>query len=101
MLRIAHETDVAKLTPHGWQEHFQPEVEADRDAALAYFASQKPGTLERPAKVGVTRQLRLCQGDLLTEWGECSIAQSSIDRNEELPWLFQGVTTETEKVMIT
>jgi len=40
MLRIAHETDVAKLTPHGWQEHFQAEVEAERDAALAYFASQ-------------------------------------------------------------
>ncbi|MCP3920555.1 MAG: IS66 family transposase [bacterium] len=40
MLRIAHETDVAKLTPHGWREHFQAEVEAERDLALAHFAGQ-------------------------------------------------------------
>ena len=40
MLRIARETDVAKLTPHGWREHFQAEVEAERDAALAYYAGQ-------------------------------------------------------------
>jgi len=40
MLRIAHETDVAKLTPHGWREHFQAQVEAERDAALAHFAGQ-------------------------------------------------------------
>lgn len=40
MLRIAHESDVAKLTPHGWREHFQAEVEAERDAALAHFAGQ-------------------------------------------------------------
>lgn len=40
MLRIAHETDVAKLTPHGWKEHFQAEVEAERDAALAYYAGR-------------------------------------------------------------
>lgn len=38
MLRIAHETDVAKLTPHGWREHFQAEVE--RDAALAHFSGR-------------------------------------------------------------
>ena len=38
MLRIARETDVAKLTPHGWREHFQVEVEAERNAALAQFA---------------------------------------------------------------
>ena len=38
MLRIAREADVAKLTPHGWREHFQAEVEAERDAALAHFA---------------------------------------------------------------
>lgn len=38
ILRIAHETDVAKLTPHGWREHFQAEVAAERDAALAHFA---------------------------------------------------------------
>ena len=40
MLRIVHESDVAKLTPHGWREHFQAEVEAERDAALAHFAGQ-------------------------------------------------------------
>jgi hypothetical protein len=38
MLRIARESDVAKLTPHGWREHFQAEVEAERAAALARFA---------------------------------------------------------------
>jgi len=38
MLRIARESDVAKLTPHGWREHFQAEVAAARDAALARFA---------------------------------------------------------------
>jgi hypothetical protein len=38
MLRIARESDVAKLTPHGWREHFQVEVEAERAAALALFA---------------------------------------------------------------
>ena len=38
MLRIARETDVAKLTPHGWRKHFQVEVEAERNAALAQFA---------------------------------------------------------------
>ncbi len=27
LVRIAHETDVKKLTPHGWKEHFQAEVE--------------------------------------------------------------------------
>ena len=40
MLRVAHETDVAKLTPHGWREHFQAEVEAEREAALAHFAGR-------------------------------------------------------------
>ena len=40
MLRIARETDVKKLTPRGWREHFQAEVEAERDAALAYFAGR-------------------------------------------------------------
>lgn len=38
MLRIARETDVGKLTPHGWREHFQAEVEAEHQAALARFA---------------------------------------------------------------
>lgn len=37
MLRIGRESDVAKLTPHGWREHFQPEVEEVRRAALAHF----------------------------------------------------------------
>lgn len=40
MLRIAYETDAAKLTPHGWREHFQAEVEAERNAALAQFAGR-------------------------------------------------------------
>ena len=37
LLRIAHETDVKKLTPHGWQKHFAAEVEAERQAAMARF----------------------------------------------------------------
>ncbi|MCP4037008.1 MAG: IS66 family transposase [bacterium] len=37
LLRIARETDVAKLTPHGWREHFQDEVEEQRQAAMAAF----------------------------------------------------------------
>lgn len=37
MLRISRETDPAKLTPHGWREHFQVEVEEERRAALAHF----------------------------------------------------------------
>ncbi len=38
MLRIARETDVSKLTPHGWRDHFQAEVEQERQAALAHLA---------------------------------------------------------------
>lgn len=34
LLRVARETDVAKLTPHGWKEHFQAEVEQERRAAM-------------------------------------------------------------------
>ena len=37
MLRIARETDVAKLTPHGWRDHFQAEVEAERDAIAGWI----------------------------------------------------------------
>jgi hypothetical protein len=38
LLRIARESDPAKLTPHGWKRHFADEVEAERQAAMAYFA---------------------------------------------------------------
>jgi hypothetical protein len=34
LLRIGQETDVAKLTPHAWQEHFADEVQARRDEIL-------------------------------------------------------------------
>ena len=37
LMRIARETNVAKLTPHGWREHFQDEVEAERQEAVAAF----------------------------------------------------------------
>ncbi len=37
LLRVARESDVSKLTPHGWKEHFAAEVEAERRAALDYF----------------------------------------------------------------
>jgi hypothetical protein len=36
-LRIARESDAAKLTPHGWKQHFAADVEAERQAAMAYF----------------------------------------------------------------
>jgi transposase len=34
LLRIAHETDVAKLTPRGWKEHFQAQVQAHHNSIL-------------------------------------------------------------------
>ena len=37
LLRIGRETDVERLTPHGWREHFQAEVEAERQDALLAF----------------------------------------------------------------
>jgi len=40
MLRIASESDVAKLTPHAWREHFQAEVEEAQRAATAYFLGE-------------------------------------------------------------
>ena len=40
MLRIGRETDVAKLTPHAWREHFLPQVEEERRAATAYFLGE-------------------------------------------------------------
>jgi len=36
--RVATESDVAKLTPHGWKEHFAAEVAERRQAVTAYFA---------------------------------------------------------------
>ena len=33
--RIAKESDVTKLTPHGWKEHFAAAVAGQRDALLA------------------------------------------------------------------
>ena len=37
LLRVARESDVAKLTPHGWKEHFADDVHAERQAVLARF----------------------------------------------------------------
>ena len=34
LLRIAKCSDVTKLTPHGWKQHFLPEVEQRRQSAL-------------------------------------------------------------------
>ncbi|MCP4191783.1 MAG: IS66 family transposase [Planctomycetaceae bacterium] len=36
--RLAHETDVRKLTPHGWKEHFADQVEHERRVVVASFA---------------------------------------------------------------
>ena len=38
--RISTETDVAKLTPHGWQDHFGQQVKAEHDAAIARLAGR-------------------------------------------------------------
>ncbi len=35
LLRIARESDVSKLTPHGWKQHFAEGVAADREIAVA------------------------------------------------------------------
>jgi transposase len=40
LLRIAREHDVAKLTPHGWREHFRDEVERERGEVIARFISR-------------------------------------------------------------
>lgn len=37
--RIATCSDVGRLTPHGWKEHFLPQVAARRDALLANLAA--------------------------------------------------------------
>lgn len=37
LLRITQESDVAKLTPHGWKEHFADEVERERQAVMDRF----------------------------------------------------------------
>lgn len=34
LIRIAFESDVAKLTPHGWKKHFEADVTARRDEVL-------------------------------------------------------------------
>ena len=34
LTRISHESDVTKLTPHGWKQHFEAEVKARRDEIL-------------------------------------------------------------------
>ncbi len=40
MLRIAKETDVTKLTPYGWKEYFEAEVEAERRVAVAAYVGE-------------------------------------------------------------
>jgi transposase len=37
LLRIARESDVEKLTPHGWRKHFAEEVERERRDVIARF----------------------------------------------------------------
>ena len=35
LVRIGRESDVSKLTPHGWKEHFAEQVAAEHEAAVA------------------------------------------------------------------
>jgi transposase len=44
LLRIGHETDVAKLTPHGWKKHFADDV-------MKAFRSSTPATVAIPGSV--------------------------------------------------
>ena len=37
LLRIAEESDVSKLTPHGWKERFEQSVEDEHLAAVNAF----------------------------------------------------------------
>jgi len=39
MRKLAKESDVEKLTPHGWKKHFAAEVAAQRDSILARLAA--------------------------------------------------------------
>ncbi|MEO0630791.1 MAG: IS66 family transposase, partial [Planctomycetota bacterium] len=40
LVRIAHESDVAKLTPSGWRAHFEAEVRARRESVLQRILAQ-------------------------------------------------------------
>jgi transposase len=40
LVRIAHETDVAKLTPNGWRKHFEAEVRERRESVLQRILAQ-------------------------------------------------------------
>ena len=35
LVRIGHEPDVTKLTPHGWKQHFEAEVRERRESVLS------------------------------------------------------------------
>ena len=39
LLRISSESDVAKLTPHGWKEHYAEEVRLENQAVWDRFTS--------------------------------------------------------------
>jgi len=43
LLRISSETDVKKLTPRGWQEHYAEQVAGDRDTAVARLLDRPIG----------------------------------------------------------
>jgi transposase len=42
LLRIGTETDVAKLTPHGWKQHFQAEVRQRQQRVLDRLVTTQP-----------------------------------------------------------
>ena len=41
--RIATESDVKKLLPHGWKEHFEAEVEGRRNAIIDLLVADQRG----------------------------------------------------------
>ena len=67
LLRIHHCSDVQKLTPHGWKEHFALEVERQRDTILGRFVGfrrvaitgdRRRRTWARPTRSCSTRRSR-------------------------------------------
>lgn len=38
LIRTSRETDVTKLTPHGWREHYGKQVAREHEAAVARLA---------------------------------------------------------------
>ena len=72
--RISKCSEVAKLTPHGWKEHFLPEVERARDALLLpfHFKAHRHAHPEEKKVEELLEQLHLAPGVLDKPCGRIS-----------------------------